>query len=275
MRDLDTVVKGLEGQLVEIRRHLHRNPEPSGEETETTRYLAGILEGIGLDCKLGEEARGVLANPAQVQAGKEITAFRGDIDALWIQESTGASYQSCVDGVMHACGHDAHATCAVGTALALAQLQEAGKLPWPVGWRAILQPAEEICIGAAEMVALGALEGVTGIFSLHMDPAYPVGTICTKDGALTAACDEFRIHIQGEGGHGARPHETRDPVAAGAMLVSSLYQQIPRTFDAQDTVVVTVGEFSAGHSANVIADSAKLRGTFRTLTTKNREALKP
>ena len=116
------------------------------------------------------------------------------------------------------------------------------------------------------MVALGALENVSGIFALHMDPVHPVGTISLKDGAMTAACDEFWVEITGEGGHGVRPHQTKDPIAAGVLLVSALYEQIPRAFDAQDTVVLTVGQFHAGNGANVIPDSAKLSGTFRTLS---------
>ena len=96
MMDVDSVVKGLERKLLEIRRHLHRNPEPSGEEWETTRYLAGILGERGLACKLGKDNRGVMAGPATTGNAQSTTAFRGDIDALWIHETTGASYQSCV-----------------------------------------------------------------------------------------------------------------------------------------------------------------------------------
>lgn len=138
-------------------------------------------------------------------------------------------------------------------------------MPWPVDWRAIFQPAEETCVGAAEMVRAGALEGVRSIFSLHVDPSRPVGAVGLRPGPLTAIRDALAITVEGKGGHGARPHETRDPIAAATQLVTTLYQLIPRRTDAHDAVVLSFGKIAGGIDANVIPSSVELAGTLRTV----------
>ena len=271
---VDEIAIRLSERLIEIRRHLHMYPEPSGEEIQTTKYLAEALQETGCPLRIGEDGRGVLVDCQDATPDIPFVAFRGDMDALWIQEMDGPEYKSRVDEVMHACGHDAHSACAVGTAMVLAEMANKKSFPWPVNWRGILQPSEEVSTGAREMIERGALEDVKAIFSLHMDPSHTMGTICVKEGAFSAACDEFSISLTGEGGHGARPHQTIDPIAAGALIISALYQQIPRLLDAQDTSVITVGQFSAGHSPNVIPETAEIKGTFRTLSPTNRDLVK-
>jgi amidohydrolase len=173
---------------------------------------------------------------------------------------------------MHGCGHDAHATIAVGATLALANLEARGALPWPAPRRLILQHAEETAVGAQEMIDAGALYGVQGIFSLHVDPSRDVGSIGVRSGVLTAACDWLDVRIEGAGGHAARPHESTDPIAAAAQLISAIYALIPRSVDSHEPVVVTIGQISGGYSANVIPDLAHLKGTIRTLDSTTRAA---
>jgi amidohydrolase len=191
--------------------------------------------------------------------------MRADIDALRIHDEKVVPYRSTVDGVMHACGHDAHAAIVCGAATALRQWDAAGAAPWPLAWRAIFQPAEETATGARQMIAAGALKGVRQIFALHVDPARRSGEIGVRTGAFTANCDALQMTVRGRGGHGARPHESRDPIAAAAQLVSTLYQFVPRATDSFDAVVVSFGRVCGGENANVIPETVELGGTIRTL----------
>jgi amidohydrolase len=143
--------------------------------------------------------------------------------------------------------------------------REQALLPPSLNVRGIFQPAEETGQGALEMMSAGALEGVAAIFSVHLDPSRPVGRVGVRYGALTAACDSIEINISGRGGHAARPHLALDPIQTAAQLINTLYQSVPRSVDSQDPVVVTIGQITAGDSANVIPDHALLRGTLRTL----------
>lgn len=270
---LDSTIDELVPRLVEVRRHLHAHPELSGAEVETTEYLAGLLRYAGIDPRLGPGDRGLVVDaplPSNAATAKRV-AMRADIDALPIQEVAGRSYGSRCPGRMHACGHDGHSATLLGAVLALHALDKQGAFPWPVPWRAIFQPAEETLTGAREMIAAGFIDDVAGIFSIHMDPGRAVGSVGMRVGAFTAHCDSLHIEIAGQGGHAARPHQTRDPIAAGVMLVSNLYQAIPRAVDSQDAVVLSFGQFIAGDAANVIPDRALVRGTLRTLDRKVRE----
>ncbi len=270
---LDQAASRLQRRMVEIRRHLHQHPEPSGEETETTAYLAEIVNETGLPIRIGPEGRGLIVD-SDLKTDVSRVAFRGDIDALWIQDAKEAEYRSRRAGVMHACGHDAHAAGVTGTIFLLHELAQAGLLPNDVHWRAILQPSEETASGAREMISIGALEEVSGIFALHLDPTRPAGAIGVRSGAFTASCDEFEIHIKGRGGHGARPHETIDPIAASAQMILGLYQMFPRRMDPHQPVVATVGQVSSGHSPNVIPETAAMKGTLRALDERTRARAK-
>jgi amidohydrolase len=267
---LDAAIDGLVDQLIAVRRHLHAHPEPSGFEAETTRHLANQLRLAGFAPRLGPGDRGLLVEAAAAGHSPRI-ALRADIDALPIQEVDGRTYGSRCPGLMHACGHDGHSATVLGAVLALQALAERGALPWTVPWRAIFQPAEESLVGAREMIAAGFLSEVAGILSLHMDPSRQVGTVGARVGAFTANCDTLRITITGRGGHAARPHQTRDPIAALVSLVASLYQSIPRGIDSQDPVVLSFGQIVAGDAANVIPERAMLRGTLRTLDRQIRQ----
>jgi amidohydrolase len=250
-------------RMIQVRRHLHAHPEPSGEEFQSSLDLYQWLDAEGFAVRLGPEGRGVLADSPQAHRAR--IALRADIDALRIQDAKTVDYRSCRDGVMHACGHDAHAASVLGAVLALRDLERSGALPWPVAWRAVFQPAEETSAGALDMIRAGALDDVVAILGLHMDPSRDAGHIGLRAGPLTASCDELRIEIHGRGGHAARPHESADPIAAAAQLISTIYQFIPRVTDSQDAVVVTIGQIHAGDNFNVIPERAALSGTLRSL----------
>jgi amidohydrolase len=261
---LDSIVADLEPEIVALRRHLHAHPEPSGAELETSLNLYTRLGEAGLTVRMGPDGCGVIAdNSATADAPR--VAFRADIDALLIQDEKDVPYRSRRSGVMHACGHDAHTAIALGAALALRRLELAGRAPWPLAWRAIFQPAEETAQGARRMVASGALDHVRSIFALHVDPARQTGEIGVRTGAFTAHCDSLRISVHGRGGHGARPHESKDPIAAAAQLISTLYQFIPRATDSHDAVVLSIGRIAGGQNPNVIPEHVELDGTLRTL----------
>jgi amidohydrolase len=256
-----------------LRRHLHKNPEVSGEEFQTSLLLFKQLDNNGFQVRWGFEGRGLIADldpPASGDA-QNLFAIRADIDALRIQDEKKVPYRSCRKGVMHACGHDGHTTIGYAAVTAIGELHRRGKLPFQPRLRAIFQPAEEICEGAAQMIQHGALRGVDAIIATHMDPSRRVGRIGIRPGVLTANCDHMLIEIHGRGGHAARPHEARDPISAAAQLIQWLYIQIPRVTDSQDAVVVTIGQIEGGHTANVIPETVNLQGTLRTLDHKVRE----
>jgi amidohydrolase len=251
-------------RLSVIRRHIHQNPELSGQEVATTAYLSKQLAMAGVPHRVGSGKRGVITETAESVPGDgPVIAMRADIDALPIQEANEVPYRSKIKGVMHACGHDAHSAMLLGTTLALHRVG-----PFPVRWRSIFQPSEEAGRGALEMVKAGALDGVDAIVALHVDPNFEVGKIAITSGPRTAFCHDFTIRIEGRGGHGARPHLTVDPIAIAAHLITLIYQAIPRQTDPRQPVVVTIGTVHAGQASNVIPDTAMLEGTIRTLTSE-------
>jgi len=250
-------------RMRDVRRHLHQHPEPSGHETQTTRYLASLLASENLEPKIAGGGRGLWVDSNS--SSEPRIGIRADIDALWIQDEKQVDYRSRKDGLMHACGHDAHSAIVMGAITTLAELEKHGKLPWPVACRAIFQPAEETNQGAIEMVQAGALAGLTDLIGVHMDPSRQAGTMGVRHGDFTADCHEVMIEIHGHGAHAARPHEAVDPIAIAAQLITSIYLFVPRNTDSQDAVVVTFGKIHGGHASNVIPDHVILSGTMRTL----------
>ncbi|QNN22168.1 amidohydrolase [Planctomycetales bacterium ZRK34] len=268
---LDRAIDDLFDPMVALRRHLHMHPEPSGSETHTTEHLRTLLSDAGFKLRLGPEDRGLIVDPADPPQAPRI-GLRADIDALRIADAKDVSYRSQTPGVMHACGHDGHSAIVFGAIMALDAVQKSGLLPWPVNWRAIFQPAEETCIGALAMVEAGAVVGVEALLGVHMDPTRPVGTVGLRAGAFTADCDAMEIDIIGRGGHAARPHESLDPIAAAAQLISSIYLFVPRAVESYTPVVVTIGQIIGGDSHNVIPDRVHLEGTLRSADATVRQA---
>ena len=265
-RQLDQAIARQRDEVVAVRRHMHRNPEPSGQEFKTSLYLYQKLSQAGFDVRMGPEGRGIIVDVSLGDAPPgRLIALRADIDALRIQDQKDVGYRSQVPGVMHACGHDAHSAILTGAITAVREAYEVGALPWPVRLRGVFQPAEETSVGAKEMIEAGALEGVEAIAALHVDPSRRVGTVGMRVGVLTANCMGMRIRVVGRGGHTARPHEASDPIAAAAQLINSLYLFIPRVVDSQDAVVLGIGQIQSGDNPNVIPERLELRGTLRTL----------
>lgn len=270
--ELDLAIDRRFGQMVDIRRRMHTFPEVSGAEHETSLYLYQVLGDAGYEVRQGPEGRGVVADSRE--DGSSPTAarlgLRADIDALRIQDQKNVPYRSQRDGVMHACGHDAHTAILAGTLLAIQDVAQSEKLPWPIGLRGVFQPAEETGQGALEMIQAGALEGVAAMLALHVDPTLRAGQLGLREGVFTANCDDMQISIIGRGGHAARPHEASDPITAAAQLINSLYLHIPRATDSRDAVVITIGRVVGGDNANVIPEDVELCGTIRTLDEKIR-----
>jgi amidohydrolase len=266
---LDAALEARFQDMVALRRHVHAHPEPSGEERQTSQFIADRLREAGLEPRLGPDQRGVIVDGGG--PGPRV-AVRADIDCLRILEQNELPFRSQRPGLMHACGHDAHAATVFGAVLGLRALETSGELPGPIAWRAIFQPAEETGQGAKEMVAAGALEGVCRAFAAHVDPGRPVGRIGVRWGVFTASCDDIDVLIVGRGGHAARPHDTLDPIAAAAHWINALYVQVPRGADSQESVVATVGHIVAGANRNVIPAQVELHGTLRTLDRQVREA---
>ena len=270
-REIDGAIDELGEKLRAVRRHLHAHPEPSLEEYETTRYLARVLEESGIPHRLIPSGRGIVAESAIGESAPRV-AIRADIDALRMQDTKTVAYRSMRSGVMHACGHDAHATMALGASLALWRCREA--LPWPTPWRTLFQPAEEVGEGAKEMIEAGAIAGVRALVALHVDPERAVGRIGQRPGPLTAFCEDLEVTIQGRGGHAARPHQTVDPIGVAVQFINSIYQFIPRSVDSRDPVVVTFGSIQGGTSHNVIPERVTLLGTIRTLSQEAADLVK-
>ena len=220
-------------ELTELRRALHRFPELSWKEERTAERLEAALRAFGISEIRRVAGTGVIARVPGTDRKAPVTAIRGDIDALPIQEATGLPYASEIPGVMHACGHDVHATWAVGAAMLLAKQPARGDV------LIVLQPAEEVGNGAPAILESGALDGVTAIFGGHVDRRFPVGQVVAQAGPLAAAADAFSIEVLGKGAHGARPHEGIDPIVAAAAIVTAIQTIVSRRLDPGASAVVT------------------------------------
>ncbi|HSL85051.1 MAG TPA: M20 family metallopeptidase [Thermoanaerobaculia bacterium] len=255
-------------RLVALRHDLHRHPELGFEETWTQRRLRAALLDLGVAEVREVAGTGLVARIPGPDLGVASVVVRGDIDGLPIAEATGVAFASEVPGRMHACGHDVHASWAVGAAALLAAEPAAGDV------LVVLQPAEEIARGAAAVWESGALAGAGAVFGGHVDLRFEVGQAVAQAGPLAASADTFRIGLRGGGAHGARPHEGRDPVVGGAAVVSALQTIVSRRLPPGTPAVVTVGSFHAGTAPNVIPDIAELRGTLRALDPEVRRTLR-
>ncbi|GBF76591.1 hypothetical protein PA598K_05069 [Paenibacillus sp. 598K] len=258
----------LQEQLVSMRRELHRHPELSGEEHETTARIRTWLTESGIPLRELNLATGVLAEIKGSQPGPTIL-LRADIDALPVREETGLPFASQIPGRMHACGHDFHTASMIGAATLLQQ--QADTLHGNV--RILFQPAEETASGAKTVIAAGALEGVTAVFGMHNKPELPVGTVGLKTGPLMASVDRFIIRIKGIGGHAGIPEATVDPVVVSSAIVSALQTLVSRNTSPHHAAVVSVCRLQVGSSWNVIPDSGEMEGTVRTFQREARANL--
>lgn len=266
-RALDLFLPSEREALVALRCDLHQHPELSWKEERTATHLTRALEELGALDVRRVAGTGVVARIPGLHANGPTIALRGDIDALPIQEATGVPWASGVPGVMHACGHDVHATWAVGAAMLLRREPALGEV------LIVLQPAEEVGAGASAVLASGALDGVQAIFGGHVDRRFPVGQVVAEPGALAASADTFSVEVIGRGAHGARPHESADPVVGAAAIVTALQTIVARRLDPAAAAVVTVGSIHGGVAPNVIPESVTLTGTLRAMLPSVRAAL--
>ncbi|MDI4648370.1 amidohydrolase [Cohnella hashimotonis] len=262
--------EGLKEQLVAWRRHLHANPELSFKEVDTARYVEEVLSGIeGLQLSRPTPTS-VVARLIGPKPGRTL-ALRADMDALPIAEETGLPYASGNPGVMHACGHDGHTAMLLAAAKLLAARR--GRLHGEI--RLIFQHAEELPPGGAiELVEAGVMDGVDWVFGEHLASQLPVGQIGVAYGDMAASPDNFTIVIKGYGGHAGFPHRAVDTIAIGAQIVSNLQHIVSRYTNPLDRLVVSVTQFTAGASHNVIPDSAVLKGTVRSFGEQVRQDAK-
>ncbi|GAB4456440.1 MAG: amidohydrolase [Armatimonadaceae bacterium] len=257
--------------VISLRHDLHRHPELAFQEERTARVVAEHLAAAGIPHETGVGGTyGIVATVRGTQADSGRTfALRGDMDALPIQEENEVPYKSTVAGKMHACGHDGHTANLLGTALSLHALRDrfAGTVKF------LFQPAEEITSGAKKLIAAGAIDDVDAIVMLHGWPTMAVGKIGVRIGPTMASSDSFSLVIQGKGGHGGFPHTTIDPILVGCQVVTALQTLASREISPTNPVVVSVTTFHAGTAKNIIAETAEIGGTVRTLDPELRETM--
>lgn len=256
--DIKEVAKKYEDYQVEMRRYFHKHPEVSTKEYETSKKIKEELDKINVpwvDCGL---ETGVLATIQGGKPGKTIF-LRGDIDALSVEEVTGAEYASINPGVMHACGHDTHISMLLTAAHILNDIKDEICGTIKLGF----QPAEETATGAKAMIEDGCLEGLDAAFGMHIWSDVPAGTISCMAGPRMASTDFFKITVKGKGCHGAAPHQGIDAAVVASSIVMNLQTIVSRKTDPLKPLVLTVGKIEAGTRWNVVAENATLEGTTR------------
>jgi hippurate hydrolase len=255
--------------VVATRRYLHQHPELGLSEFGTSDYVAQQLTDLGYEVTRGLGKTGVVATLKNGTGSRSI-GIRADMDALPIEEETGAEYASLNKGVMHACGHDGHTAMLLGAARILAERKN-----FDGTINLIFQPAEENFGGARLMIEDGLFKRFPcdAVFGLHNDPTLPFGHIGVKEGPAMAAVDECRITVNGRGGHGAEPQTTSDPIVCGSSIIMALQTIASRNIHPLDAMVVTVGAFHAGMASNVIPERAEMVLTIRSFDPDVRDEL--
>jgi hippurate hydrolase len=252
------------------RRDFHQHPELMYDVHRTAAAVAERLRAFGVDeVATGIGRTGVVGViHGRKGAGGKVIGLRADMDALPLRETTRLPYASLTDGRMHACGHDGHVAMLLGAARYLAETRNFDGTAV-----VIFQPAEEGGAGGKAMVADGLMErwNIQQVFGMHNMPGIAPGTFAIRSGAVMASTDDFTIDITGRGGHAAKPHDTVDPVIVGAALVQALQTIVSRSADPVESAVVSVTKFHVGDAYNIIAETAQLAGTVRTLKAEMRD----
>ncbi|MEO7524309.1 MAG: M20 family metallopeptidase [Ferruginibacter sp.] len=250
-------------EFIEVRHHIHTNPELSYQEFETSRFIQQKLSGWKIPFEV-KATTGVIGLIEGKNPYKQIIALRADIDALPIHEENNIPYKSCKPGVMHACGHDVHTTCLLGAAKILNELKD----EWEGTVKLIFQPGEEKNPGGASLlIKEGVLENPAPqkIFALHVHPGMEVGKFSFRGGMVMASADEIYISVKAKGGHAAAPQFTADPILIASHLIISLQQIVSRNNDPFNPSVLSITSFQGGNTTNVIPSEVKLMGTFRAM----------
>ncbi|MFY0729661.1 M20 aminoacylase family protein [Pseudomonas sp. NFX15] len=253
-------IEALHAEFIQIRHHIHQHPELGFEEIGTSKLIAGYLRQWGYDIHEGIGGTGVVG-VLKLGDGARTIGLRADMDALPIEENNSLLHQSTHAGKMHACGHDGHTAILLCAAKYLAESKcFNGTL------NLIFQPAEETLVGALRMMNDGLFERFPcdAVYALHNAPGLPIGYFVAAAGTMGASADEVTIRLIGQGGHGAMPHLTKDPVVAAAETILALQTIVARNVPARDTAVLTVGMVSAGHAPNVIPADATLKLSVRS-----------
>ena len=269
---IKSLAKELEADIIDVRRHLHQFPGLSFEEYESAQYIHALLDSWNIEHEFVTET-GVVARIEGRNPGKRTIALRADIDALPIQEKNDCQYKSAVDGVMHACGHDAHAAMLLGAAKILAQLKD----EFEGTIKLIFQPGEEkLPGGASVMIEKGVLKDVDLIIAQHVYPDLPCGEVGFHAGEYMASCDEINITIKGKGGHAAKIKERSNTTVAAAKLLCAI-SELSSEFNNEERknpIIIAFGSFIADGTYNVIPSEVTLKGTMRTFDEAERQNIK-
>jgi len=257
----DASLKDFLPQLAEIRHRLHEMPEIGLSEHKTSAYVADLLRSWGFDVTTGLAQTGIVASLRRGNSNRSI-GFRADMDALPMQEETGLPYASKHPGAMHACGHDGHTSMLLGAAYALSKADDFNGIV-----HFIFQPAEENFGGGKLMVDDGLFERFPceQVFALHNWPGIAAGQFATRPGPMAASIDAVTLTVRGQGGHGAQPETTVDPIVAASSIVMALQTLVSRTQSPHQPSVVTVGAFQSGSASNIIPDTAVLEISMRAM----------
>lgn len=242
---------------VELRRHFHMNPEPAMKEVKTSDRIIEELTKMGIPCKKSA-GTGVVGIIEGKKGGKTI-ALRADIDALELEEANDVEYKSKVQGLMHGCGHDGHNAGLLTAAKILSEVKE--EINGTV--KLLFQPGEEVAKGARALIEEGELEGVDGIFGIHLWNGLEVGKVSIEAGPRMASAGIFNIQVQGKGGHGSLPNQGIDALMVGSAIVMNLQSLVAREISPLDPAVISIGIFNSGTRGNILPGEAYLEGTTR------------
>lgn len=262
--------QGIEPDLINWRREIHRDPELGFKEVRTAGRVARHLSELGIGVQTGIGKTGVVGVLEGARPGP-VVMLRFDMDALPIAEENTHDYVSQTPGVMHACGHDGHVAIGMGVATLLARHRR--ELSGSV--KLVFQPAEEGMGGAAEMIKDGAMQNPRPdvALGLHIFNGLPSGVVAAADGPVMAAGERFHCIVRGQGGHGATPHQTVDAIVVASQIVTALQTVVSRSVNPAEVAVVSVGSLHAGTAFNVIAEQAEMWGTIRTFEESTRQVV--
>lgn len=258
------LVQQFGAETLDIRRHLHANPELSFKEYETSKYVCSKLDDWGIEYKKGFVETGIVAHVKGRNPEKKVVALRGDMDALPILEANDVPYKSKNEGVMHACGHDVHTSCALSATRVLHELRD----EFEGTVKVVFQPGEERLPGGASlMIKEGALENpnASSIVGQHVLPELEAGKVGFKSGMYMASADEVHFTVHGKGGHAALPHYNIDPVLITSHIIVALQQLVSRRTKPGVPCVLSFGHVLADGATNVIPNQVQVQGTFRTM----------
>ncbi|BDD00347.1 M20 family metallopeptidase [Persicobacter psychrovividus] len=261
---IQQLAKEIKQQVIDYRQYLHQHPELSFQEHHTVKYVADQLTAMGITRQETKAETGLVALIEGKNPTKKVIALRADLDALPIVEENDQPYKSQNDGVMHACGHDAHTASLLGAAYILNQVKD----QFEGTVKLVFQPGEEQLPGGASlMIKDGALENPKpeAIIGQHVMPFIPVGKVGFRPGMYMASCDEIYITVRGKGGHAALPENNIDPIVIAANMIVSLQQIVSRFAPPKIPCVLSFGDIRAFGATNIIPDEVKIKGTFRTM----------